>query len=147
MTVAVHRHPAGAVDRLSVTATTEVDRGRHGRVLMEAGNREARLVEREIEIEMTPEQRAAGERSATAMAQGRQPDPADLRAVASGTGIEIGRRTYDTRHQAGSVDVSLPGVGVGGALSIDTADLREASPDDAAATPVPPGVPPRSPAS
>ena len=125
VTVAVDRSPSGVVHRLSVTATTEVDRGRHGRPVLEAGNREGTLVEREVAVELTPEMRAAAERIAAALARGDVPAGSDLRAVAAAPGVEAGRRTYDVRHQAGAADVSLPWlVGGGGAASVDTADLR-----------------------
>ena len=125
VTVAVQRSPSGVVDRLSVTSTTEADRGRHGRPVLEAGNREGTLVEREVAVELTPEARAAAERIAAALARGDVPAESDLAAVAAAPGIEVGRRTYDTRHQAASADVSPPWrLGGGGVAAVDTADLR-----------------------
>lgn len=126
VTVAVHRSPAGVIDRVRVTTTTQADRGRHGQPLLESVNREATQVEREVEVELTPERRAAAERIAAALARGEEPDPADVRAVVSGPGIEVSARTYDVRHQGVSADVSLPQrIGGGGGGSVATAELRE----------------------
>ena len=122
--VTVQRSPSGVVDRLSVTTTTEVDRGRSGQPLLEAGNREATLVEREVAVELTPERRAAAGRIADALARGEEPAPADLHLVAAGPGITRSERTYDVRHQAASVDVSLPQFGGGAAAGVDIAELR-----------------------
>lgn len=123
--VTVQRSPAGVVDRLSVTATTEVDRGRHGLPLLEAGNREATLVEREVEVELTPGRRAAAGRIADALARGEEPDRVDVELVLAGDGVKADERTYDVRHQGASVDVSLPTVpSGGGAVAVGTAELR-----------------------
>ncbi len=124
--VAVDRDPAGAVTRASVSTTTEVDRGRHGMPLLEAGNREATLVEREWEVQLTPEGRAAADRVAAAVARGVPPDPADLallhQAPAHPGSTE---HTYDTRHQQMSADVAVRAVDGGGGASVDTAVRRD----------------------
>ena len=123
--VAVDRSAAGVVTKLSVSATTEADRGRHGSPLVEAGNREATLVEREWDVALTPEHRAAADRIAAAVAHGGVPDRSDVAEVAAAAReAQATEHTYDVRHQAGSADVSLEVVGAGGGAAIDTAELR-----------------------
>lgn len=143
--VTVERNPAGAVTKASLTATTEVDRGRHGLPPLEAGNREATAVEREWAVELTPDRRAAADRIATALARGAVPDRADLDLLAGAVGeVEPAVHTYDVRHQQASVDVALRAVDAGGTAAIDTAVHRDGPPGGASAAPPPPGSPPRS---
>lgn len=123
--IAMDRNRAGTLTRLSLATTEEVDRGRHGLPMVESLNREATLVERTWELELDPEVRARAERIAAAIGRGEAPDGADVRGlthVISGLGYD--ERVYDVRHQQLSADVSIPGIGVGGAVGVDTATLR-----------------------
>jgi len=123
--VAVDRSPDGVVSKVSVSTSTEVDRGRHGLPLTEAANREATLVERSWEVELTPERQAAAGRVATAVATGQGPSRADVEELAGAThGAEATVHTYDVRHQSASADVSLGEVNAGLSGSVDTAKLR-----------------------
>lgn len=123
--VTVDRSPAGAVTGVSLSTSTEADRGRHGNPLLEAGNRGATLVERTYDVELTPERRAAGERVAAAMARGEAPDQSDLEVLADGARhARVEEHTYDVRHQQGSLDVSTTAVDGGAGVAIDTATLR-----------------------
>jgi len=123
--VGVDRDRQGALTRLTLVTSREVDRGRHGLGPLEALNREATLEEKEWELELTPELRAPAERVADAIAAGRAPDEADLRALADAAGaVAPTVRTYDVRHQQLSGDIAVPGIGVGGSLGMDTASLR-----------------------
>lgn len=125
-TVTVERNPAGAVAKVAVTGTTEVDRGRHGVPMIESGNREATLVERTVEVELMPEQRAAADRIAAAIARGEVPAKADVDLLArAGDHAKVTERTYDVRHQQHSVDIAVPELDVGGSGSVDTATLRK----------------------
>jgi len=124
--VAVDRSPGGAVTKVSLSTSTEVDRGRHGQPLLEAGNREATLTERDWEVQLTPEHRAAADRIATSVAGGSAPARADVERLADAVrGTSATVRTYDVRHQAASGDVGVEEVNVGLSGSVDTADLRQ----------------------
>ena len=116
----------GAITRLSLTTTREVDRGRHGLAPLEAVNREATLEEQQWELELTPEVRDRADRVADDLTEGRVPDEDDLRWLADAvTGVEPTVRTYDVRHQQLSADVALAGAkGGGGSIAMDTARLR-----------------------
>ena len=62
---------------------------------------------------------------AEAIAAGRAPEVADLRALADAAGaVAPTVRTYDVRHQQLSGDIGIPGVGAGASLGMDTATLR-----------------------
>jgi hypothetical protein len=122
--LAVERSPNGAVTQVSLSTAREVERGRHGDPLLEAGNREATLVEHEIDVELTPARRAAADRVAVAVAGGHAPAPADLDELAGGA-VGAETHTYDVRHQLSSADVALGEIGVGGSGAVDTADLRQ----------------------
>lgn len=124
--VTVERNAAGAVTKLGLSTTTEVDRGRHGLAPLEAGNREATLVERELEVELTPEHRAAADRIAAAVASGEAPDRADVDTlIHAAREAKSTERTYDVRHQQASADVALKKYSGGGGAAIDTAVLRQ----------------------
>jgi hypothetical protein len=124
--VSVDRSPTGAITRVSLSTTTEVDRGRHGNPLLESGNREATLVERQWDVELTPERRAAAERVATAVACHEAPQRADLDLLGcAAPPAAAEERTYDVRHQQSSVDASVGALGGGGAAGVDTATLRQ----------------------
>lgn len=123
--VTVDRDPAGVVTKVSVSTTTEVDRGRHGLPLVEAGNREATVIERERSVELTPERRAAADRIAAAVARGEAPDRADIDELAEAVrGAAATERTYDVRRQQSSADVAVGKIAGGGAAGVDTAVLR-----------------------
>jgi len=133
---AVERNPAGAITRASLSTTTEVDRGRHGNALIESGNREATLVERRWDVEMTPERRAAAERVATSVASGEVPSEADVETLAGPVrDADAEEHTYDVRHQQASVDIAVGDVGGGGGGGIDTAVLRQPPPPPPVAAP------------
>jgi hypothetical protein len=122
--VTVDRNPGGAVSKISLTTTTVVDRGRHGLPLLEAANREATLVERQWEVRITPEGRAAADRIASAATKGHRPDAKDLEALAGGVdSTRPTERTYDVRHQQASVDVAVRWVDGGGGAGLDKAEL------------------------
>lgn len=123
--VGLERDEAGRVTKLTLAASTEVDRGRHGLPPIEAMNREATLEERQWEVEVTPELRGHADRIASAIAGGRAPDGADVRAVSDAVGDqEATVRTYDVRHQQLSANGKIASVGVGGSLGMDSATLR-----------------------
>ena len=123
--IALERNGAGAITRLSLTTSQEVDRGRHGLPMIENLNREATLVEREWEVELDPEVRAHAEAVAGAIARGQAPDEADVRALTQAiTGLGYEETTYDVRHQQLSVDVALPKLDFGGSVGVDIATRR-----------------------
>ncbi|CAA9253626.1 MAG: hypothetical protein AVDCRST_MAG76-2412 [uncultured Acidimicrobiales bacterium] len=123
--IGMERDERGTVTKLSVATVTEVDRGRHGLAPLEAANREATREEREWELELTPELRARADRLASALAERREPDWHDVRALTEAVlGLDPTVRTYDVRHQQLSGDVAIPGAKVGGALGMATARLR-----------------------
>ncbi len=123
--IGVERDERGTVTKLSVATVTEVDRGRQGLAPLEALNREATREEREWELELTPELRARADRVASALAERREPDWHDVRALTEAVmGLEPAVRTYDVRHQQLSGDVAIPGAKGGGSLGMDTARLR-----------------------
>lgn len=124
LAVGLELDPAGAVTKLSLTTSEEVDRGRHGLAMLEAGNREATLVEKTWDVAVTPELRGRAERVAVAAVAGRPPDEEDIRALAGAAeGAVPEVRTYDVRHQQTSFDVAVE-IGVGGSVGVDTATLR-----------------------
>ncbi len=124
LAVGVELDPAGQVSKLSLTTSEEIDRGRHGMPVLEAGNREATLVEKRWNLAVTPELRARAERVAGTAASGRPPDEEDIRALSDAVeGVAPQVRTYDVRHQEGSFDVAAE-IGLGGSVGVDTATLR-----------------------
>ena len=123
--IALERDAAGAITRLSLSTSQEVDRGRHGVPMIENLNREATLVEREWEVELDPEVRVHAEAVAGALVRGQAPDEADVRALTQLiTGLGYEETTYDVRHQQLSVDVALPRLDFGGSVGVDTATRR-----------------------
>jgi len=125
MRIALERNAAGAITRLSLATSQEVDRGRHGLPMIENLNREATLVEREWEVELDPQARHHAERIAAALAIGQAPDEADVRTLTHLiTGLGYEETTYDVRHQQLSVDVALPKLDFGGSVGVDIATRR-----------------------
>lgn len=123
--VAVERDGRGVVTKLTLSTTTEVDRGRSGFTPVDALNREAVVEEQEWELQLTPELRARADRVADALAGRQAPDQADLRALSDAVaGVDPTVRTYDVRHQQLAADSALPGLGGGGSVAVDTARLR-----------------------
>ncbi|MEO5678965.1 MAG: hypothetical protein ABIS47_04770 [Acidimicrobiales bacterium] len=134
----LERDRHGQLTQVTVARSEEVDRGRHGLPLLEAGNREATLVEREWTLELTPENRAPAERVAAAVAAGRPPEAGDVAALSrAAANVDPEVRTYDVRHQLASADVSGE-VGLGGSLGMDTATLRQPPAPPVQAGPPPP---------
>lgn len=123
--VTVERSPAGVINKFTLTRATEIDQGRHGNPLIEAGNRAATLTEHEWEIAVTPERRAEMGRIADDLANRRQPNKADLASVEGAVrNVTPIPRVYDVRHQSISADVAIAPYEGGGGASIDTAVLR-----------------------
>jgi hypothetical protein len=123
--VTVERSSSGAITKAGWSTTSEVDRGRHGVPLLEAGNRVATLVERDHTVELDPDTRAAADRVATAVARGEAPSAADVDRVRDAAGdVATEERTYDVRHQPASAEASVHKVDAGGGVAIDTAELR-----------------------
>ncbi len=123
--IALERNATGAITRLSLTTSQEVDRGRHGLPMIENLNREATLVEREWKVELDPQARHHAEAVAAALAIGQAPDQADVRALTQlVTGLASEETIYDVRHQQLSVNVALPELDFGGSVGVDIATRR-----------------------